>query len=282
MSPQNEQPGLSISPPVPLTPVRHGRRLPGANGQVLKLLTTNRVRFSFILTALVFLALSAFCLILMNLIETEPTDTDNDPTEAVNREMMQKLGQLLNENRAAVTFLTVTFIVLQFVAVLAATRGWSVVLFTYVIITGLFGMIVGIIGVIGLVLAQFVESSSLTGKALPTRWAQSDHPVGLICVFLILFIMILYTLTVLGLKLIELFRKNKERNRRFLRRQTGYHNRLSSQPMEENAPQNAENWEGNDFTQLSLFTEQDYSGDGTEGSAGLARSLPSKPLDRQV
>ena len=163
--------------------------LPVANGtQIL----SRRIRLMFIGVAFPFLTLATICLII-TLIEHNV-----DQSAPVTLTVYVKFRQFLYQHRPIVIFLSVTFALMQLIAIAAALFNWSVILFAYVVITGIFGTIVGIVGIFGILFScLFMKHQT-----------QNDHSIAITITVLIVFLVIFYLFTILGIKLMEHLRRN--------------------------------------------------------------------------
>lgn len=155
-------------------------------------LLSRRIRFTFIGVAFPFLSLAALCLIIVLIDGHLVADGLLD-----RQTMFGQFRLLLLNHRSIVIFLSVTFALLQTLAIAAALFNWSMILFAYVVIVGILGTIVGIVGLFGILFSCLFMNHHST----------ADHSIAITITVLILFIVIFYLLTILGIKLIERLRK---------------------------------------------------------------------------
>ena len=161
-----------------------------------------RLRLIFIIVAFIFLAIAAFILILVILTtngnELEPNDNHGGSSSTLAK-LLFRLKQIINNNRTIVIFLSTTFALFQLMAIGAAIFNWSIVLFSYVIITGIFGTIIGIVGIVGIIFTCLLMRHD----------NHHDHTITITIAIVISFVFIFYLMTILGLRLMDYFRRRK-------------------------------------------------------------------------
>ncbi|KAH9414486.1 hypothetical protein DERP_008681 [Dermatophagoides pteronyssinus] len=160
-----------------------------------------RLRLIFIIVAFIFLAIAAFILILVILTtngnELEPND-NHGGSSSTSAKLLFRLKQIINNNRTIVIFLSTTFALFQLMAIGAAIFNWSIVLFSYVIITGIFGTIIGIVGIVGIIFTCLLMRHD----------NHHDHTITITIAIVISFVFIFYLMTILGLRLMDYFRRH--------------------------------------------------------------------------
>lgn len=148
-----------------------------------------RLRLIFIIVAFIFLAIAAFILMLVILTthndELGPAD---QPTQDVSSQWLWRLKSMLNNHRTIVIFLSATFALFQLMAIGAAIFNWSIVLFSYVIITGIFGTIIGVVGIVGIIFTCILMRHD----------NHHDHTITITIGIVISFVFIFYLMTILG------------------------------------------------------------------------------------
>lgn len=159
-----------------------------------------RLRLIFIIVAFIFLAIAAFILMLVILTtHNDELGHADQPTQDVSSQWLWRLKSMLNNHRTIVIFLSATFALFQLMAIGAAIFNWSIVLFSYVIITGIFGTIIGVVGIVGIIFTCILMRHD----------NHHDHTITITIGIVISFVFIFYLMTILGLRLMEYFRRRK-------------------------------------------------------------------------
>lgn len=151
-----------------------------------------RIRMAFIAVAFPLFAIASFFFVLV-LAHPDAIVTER-ARHSVN--LVERFRSVILDHRSISLFLSATFAGLQLLAIIAAIQSWESILFAYVVITGILGMIVGIVGTSGLILSYLF---------MP----HSSGLVTLITIILVFtFLTVFYLLTVLGLKVMSHLRRH--------------------------------------------------------------------------
>lgn len=151
---------------------------------------SSRIRLLFLVVA--------FPIVIISLMLTMLALMQNGPHPSKSDSVMEKFKHFVKDNNSFVLFVAACSAMINTTAIFGAIFNWPTVLFVYVVITGIVGTIVGIVGLFGIVVTcLFINHAN-----------KSDHTIAITSLIVIIFVLIFYVLTIIGLKLMTIVRRS--------------------------------------------------------------------------